>query len=88
MVELYTAATPNGWKVSITLEELGLPYEARAVDLLSLEQKEAWFLSLNPNGRIPVIRDRDNDMVVFESGAILLYLADKTGRLMPTEAEG
>jgi glutathione S-transferase/GST-like protein len=86
MIELLTAATPNGRKISIALEELALPYSVRAIDLARLEQREPWFLALNPNGRIPVIIDHDaQDFVVFESGAILLYLADKTGRLLPSE---
>src|SRR3954451_20541774 len=86
MIELYTAATPNGWKVSIALEELGLPYTVRALSLGKLEQKEEWFLTINPNGRIPAIVDHDNgDFAVFESGAILIYLAEKTGQLLPRE---
>ncbi len=86
MIQLLTARTPNGFKVSVALEEMGLPYEVRPIDLMAGEQKEPWFLALNPNGRIPVIVDRDaDDFVVFESGAILLYLADKTGMLLPTE---
>ena len=89
MIDLYTAATPNGHKVSIALEELGLPYSVRIVDLSALEQREPWFLALNPNGRIPVIVDHDeDDFAVFESGAILLYLAEKTGRLMPADPKG
>lgn len=85
MIDLYTAATPNGHKASVTLEELGLPYEVRAVDLSKGEQKLAWFLRLNPNGRIPVIVDRDeDDLAVFESGALMIYLAEKAGRLLPT----
>ena len=60
MIDLYTAATPNGWKVSIALEELGLPYQVHAIRLEKLEQKEPWFLALNPNGRIPAIVDRSN----------------------------
>lgn len=83
MIDLYTASTPNGQKASIALEELELPYEAHAIDLGTREQKQDWFLELNPNGRIPVIVDRSNDdLVVFESGAILLYLAERTGRLL------
>lgn len=86
MITLYTASTPNGWKASIALEELGIDYEVRPIDLMAGEQKEEWFLALNPNGRIPVIVDHDgDDFPVFESGAILLYLADKTGRLLPKE---
>jgi len=87
-IELFTAATPNGWKVSIALEELGLPYTVRPISLGALEQKEEWFLKINPNGRIPAIIDHDNgDFAVFESGAILLYLAEKTGRLLPAESK-
>jgi GST-like protein len=89
MIDLYTAPTPNGWKVSVTLEELGLPYEVHPINLSANQQKEEWYLKLNPNGRIPTIVDRDNDdFAVFESGAILLYLAEKTGRLMPSDAKG
>lgn len=89
MIELFTSATPNGHKVSIALEEMGIPYEARAIELSSLEQKEPWFLKLNPNGRIPVIVDHDNDnFAVFESGAILNYLANLSGKLMPSDAKG
>lgn len=89
MIDLYTAATPNGHKVSIALEELGLPYTVRVVGLSALEQRQPWFLELNPNGRIPVIVDRAaGDFTVFESGAILMYLAEKTGRLMPADAKG
>ena len=74
MIELYTAATPNGHKISIALEELGLPYALRVLDLAKQEQKEAWFLAINPNGRIPAIVDRDaNDFAVFESGAIMIF---------------
>ncbi len=86
MIDLYTAATPNGYKPSIALEELELPYTVHPINLGKLEQKEEWFLKLNPNGRIPVIVDRENhDFVVFESGAILLYLAETTGRLIPAD---
>ena len=89
MIELYTAGTPNGHKASITLEELGLPYRVHRVDLLKGEQKQPAFLKMNPNGRIPVIVDREADgFVVFESGAIMLYLAEKTGQLMPKDARG
>jgi len=89
MIDLYTAPTPNGWKASVTLEELQLPYEVHAINLTQNEQKEPWYLKLNPNGRIPTIVDRDNgNFTVFESGAILIYLAEKTGRLMPTDTNG
>ena len=88
MIDLYTAATPNGRKASIMLEELELPYEATWFDLGELRQKEPWFLKLNPNGRIPAIVDRDEgEFAVFESGAILIYLAEKTGRLLPAETK-
>lgn len=86
MITLYTASTPNGIKASITLEELGLPYKVRSISLSKLEQKEDWFRQINPNGRIPAIVDHDNDnFAVFESGAILIYLAKKTGKLLPTD---
>ena len=89
MIELYSAPTPNGWKASVALEELGLEYNVNAIDLMEGEQKKPEFLAMNPNGRIPVIVDRDNDdFVVFESGAILIYLAEKTGKLMPTDVKG
>lgn len=89
MIDLYTASTPNGWKASVTLEELGLPYEVKAIDMQSGEQKQDWFLKINPNGRIPAIIDRDEgDFAVFESGAIMLYLAEKTGKLLPADAKG
>jgi GST-like protein len=86
MIDLYTAATPNGHKISIALEELALPYDLHELDLSTNVQKEDWFLAINPNGRIPAIVDRAADnFAVFESGAILIYLAEKTGRLMPSD---
>lgn len=92
MITLYTWTTPNGRKVSIALEELGLPYEVRPVDITRNEQFAPEFLALNPNHRIPVIVDSDGPdgapITVIESGAILLYLAEKTGRLLPTDARG
>jgi glutathione S-transferase len=89
MIELFTAATPNGWKASIALEELGMEYRVRRIALDKKEQKEPWFLKINPNGRIPAIVDHDNDhFTVFESGAILIYLAEKAGALLPTDAKG
>lgn len=89
MIDLYTAATPNGWKASVALEELGLPYSVQPLDLRAGDQKKPEFLKINPNGRIPAIVDREaGDFAVFESGAILLYLAEKTGRLLPTDAKG
>ena len=89
MIDLYTSSTPNGHKVSVALEELGLPYTVQAIDLSSGAQKTEAFLRINPNGRIPAIVDRGaGDFAVFESGAILVYLAEKTGRLMPPDAKG
>jgi GST-like protein len=86
VIELYTASTPNGHKASCTLEELELPYEVHPIDLSTGEQRTEAFLSVNPNGRIPAIIDRsENDLAVFESGAIMIYLAEKTGRLLPTD---
>lgn len=86
MIDLYTAATPNGHKVSIALEEMQLPYELHVLSFNKKEQKAPEFLAINPNGRIPAIIDRDNDnFAVFESGAILWYLAEKTGQLLPQE---
>ncbi len=88
MIDLYTASTPNGHKASCTLEELGVAYETHAVNLSANEQKQDWFIAMNPNGRIPVIVDRAaNDFTVFESGAIMVYLAEQAGRLLPTEAQ-
>ncbi|MBU0590074.1 MAG: glutathione S-transferase N-terminal domain-containing protein [Gammaproteobacteria bacterium] len=89
MIDLYTAATPNGHKVSIALEEMALPYEMHVLNLSQGEQKQADFLAINPNGRIPAIVDRsEDDFAVFESGAILVYLAEKTGQLMPSDVKG
>ena len=89
MIELFTAATPNGWKASITLEELALPYKVRRIDFDKREQKEPWYLQINPNGRIPTIVDHDNGgFAVFESGALMIYLAEKAGKLLPTDVKG
>jgi GST-like protein len=89
MIELFTAATPNGWKASITLEELALPYKVRRIDFDKREQKEPWYLKINPNGRIPTIVDHDNGgFAVFESGALMIYLAEKAGKLLPTDVKG
>ena len=86
MIELYTAGTPNGKKISIALEEMGLKYKVISLDLGKLEQKQEWYMKLNPNGRIPTIIDKDNDdFVVFESGAILIYLGEKTGKFLPED---
>jgi glutathione S-transferase/GST-like protein len=89
MIDLYTAATPNGHKVSIALEEMGLPYTLKVLELSKNAQKEPWFLAINPNGRIPAIVDHEaGDLAVFESGAILLYLAEKTGKFLPADVVG
>jgi len=89
MIDLYTSQTPNGWKASIMLEETGLPYEVHAINLGSGDQKKPEYLEINPNGRIPTIVDRDEDnFAVFESGAILVYLAEKTGKFLPTDRKG
>ena len=88
MIELYTSPTPNGYKASVVLEELELPYNVHAVDLQSGDQKTPEFLVINPNGRIPAIIDCDfDDLPIFESGAIMIHLAEKTGKLLPTEAK-
>lgn len=88
MIHLYTSSTPNGYKASIMLEECGLEYEFTYIRLGKLQQKEDWFLKMNPNGRIPVIVDKDNDdFVVFESGAILIYLAEKADKFLPVDVK-
>ncbi|MDH0747817.1 glutathione S-transferase N-terminal domain-containing protein [Pseudomonas sp. GD03842] len=88
-IELYTYDTPNGRKISVALEEFGLPYQVRIVDLGRGQQFEADFLAISPNNKIPAIRDPDGPgaqpITVFESGAILLYLAEKTGRFLPRD---
>ena len=89
-LQLYSLPTPNGVKVSIMLEEIGLPYEVHLIDFNKDDQKTPEFLSLNPNGKIPAIIDPDGPggkpLGLFESGAILQYLADKTGKLLPGDA--
>lgn len=88
MIHLYTAATPNGHKASIMLEECEIDYEFTHIELGEMQQKQDWYLQMNPNGRIPVIVDHGNDeFVVFESGAILLYLAELSGCFLPTNAK-
>ena len=88
MIELYTSPTPNGYKISVALEELDIPYKVHVVNLQSGDQKKPKFLELNPNGRIPVIVDTDNDnLSIMESGAQLIYLAEKAGKLLPTETK-
>lgn len=89
MIDLYTSPTPNGWKASITLEELEIPYEVKTINLLEGDQKKPEFLAINPNGRIPAIVDRaEGDFAVFESGAVMIYLAEKAGRLLPADVKG
>ena len=83
MIELYTAATPNGYKASIMLEECGLEYRPHFIDMAAQEQKTPEFLAINPNGRIPAIVD--DGFPVFESGAILIWLAEKTGKFLPSD---
>lgn len=85
MIDFYTAATPNGYKVAIMLEECGLEYMPHFIDMAAQEQKAPEFLAINPNGRIPAIVD--DDFAVFESGAILIWLAEKTGKFLPTDAK-
>ena len=85
-IKLYTAVAPNGRKVSIALEELSLPYEVVSVDLASGEQNQEAFLALNPNNKIPVIDD--DGQIIWESGAILLHLAEKYGGLLPKDPRG
>ena len=89
MIELYTSPTPNGYKTSVALEELEIPYNVHVVNLMSGDQRNPEFLKLNPNGRIPVIVDTDNDnLAIMESGAQLIYLAEKAGRLLPSDVKG
>lgn len=89
MIDLYTAPTPNGHKASCTLEALEIPYETHFVNISDGEQHKPEFRTINPNGRIPAIVDREMDnFAVFESGAIMIYLAEKAGRLLPTDARG
>jgi GST-like protein len=85
-ITLYTAPTPNGWKISIALEEMGLPYEVKVINFATNEQKSDWYVKLNPNGRIPALLD--DDFALFESGAILIYLAEKTGKFLPRDVQG
>lgn len=85
MIDLYTFTTPNGRKASIMLEEIELPYTVHVIDITKGDQFTPEFVAINPNSKIPAIVDRDADMTVFESGAILIYLAEKTGKLLPTD---
>ncbi|MDD9856870.1 MAG: glutathione S-transferase N-terminal domain-containing protein, partial [Gammaproteobacteria bacterium] len=86
MIDLYTWSTPNGRKVSVMLEEIGMPYTAHAIDIMNDEQFDDDFLRISPNNKIPAIVDRDTGMSLMESGAILLYLAEKSRRFMPADA--
>lgn len=89
MIDLYTAPTPNGHKASCTLEALGLEYNTHFVNIGEGEQRKPEFLAINPNGRIPAIVDHElGDLPIFESGAIMIHLAEKTGKLLPTDAKG
>ena len=87
VIDLYTWTTPNGRKVSIALEELGLPYTVHAIDISKDEQFAPDFLKIAPNNRIPAIVDRNTNIALMELGAILIYLADKTGKLLPRSGE-
>jgi GST-like protein len=87
VIDLYTWTTPNGRKVSIMLEELGLPYTSHPIDISKDEQFKPEFLKISPNNRIPAIVDRDNGYHLMESGAIMMYLAEKTGKLMPKDLD-
>ena len=87
MIDLYTWSTPNGRKASIMIEEVGLPYTVHPIDIGKDEQFKPEFLKISPNNRIPAIVDLDNGFSVFESGAILIYLADKTGKLLARDGE-
>src|SRR3569832_29412 len=84
MNDLNTFTTPNGRKASLMLEEVGLPYNVHKIDITKGEQFTPEFVAINPNSKIPAIADRDTGITVFESGAILIYLAEKTGKLLPT----
>ncbi|WP_254563450.1 glutathione S-transferase N-terminal domain-containing protein [Oscillatoria sp. HE19RPO] len=87
MIDLYTFPTPNGRKVSILLEELGISYNVHKIDITQGQQFSQDFVEINPNSKIPAIIDHDTEITVFESGAILMYLAEKTGKLLPRETK-
>ena len=87
MIHLYTWSTPNGRKASIMLEEIGLPYDVHAINITKDEQHDPEFLKISPNNKIPAIVDHDTGMALMESGAILMYLAEKTGQFMPPDGE-
>jgi GSH-dependent disulfide-bond oxidoreductase len=88
VIDLYTTSSPNGFKVTIALEELALPYTVHHIKIASGDNRQPAFLALNPYGRIPVIVDRETNITLFESAAILLYLAEKTGQLLPHDNKG
>ena len=88
VIDLYTTSSPNGFKATIALEELALPYTVHHIKIGSGDNRQPAFLSLNPYGRIPVIVDRETNITLFESAAILLYLAEKTGQLLPSDSKG
>jgi GST-like protein len=88
MIDLYTWTTPNGRKVSILLEELGVPYTAHPIDITKDDQFAPDFLKISPNNKIPAIKDHDNGLCLMESGAIMWYLADKYGQFLPDDAIG
>ncbi|MEH6752475.1 MAG: glutathione S-transferase N-terminal domain-containing protein, partial [Paracoccaceae bacterium] len=88
MIDLYTWTTPNGRKVSILLEELGVDYTAHAIDITADAQFAPDFLAISPNNKIPAIKDHDNGLTLMESGAIMWYLADKYGQFLPLDAIG
>lgn len=85
MIDLYTFTTPNGRKASIMLEEVELPYNVHKIDITKNDQFTPEYIAINPNSKIPAIVDRDTDITVFESGAILMYLAEKTGKFLPPD---
>jgi GST-like protein len=85
MIDLYTFTTPNGRKASIMLEEVELPYNVHKIDITKNDQFTPEYIAINPNSKIPAIVDRDTDITVFESGAILMYLAEKTGKFLPAD---
>jgi GST-like protein len=87
VIDLYTWTTPNGRKASIMLEEIGLPYTVHPIGISKDEQFKPEFLKISPNNRIPAIVDRDTGMSLMESGALMIYLADKTGKLLPKQGE-
>jgi len=88
VIDLYTTSSPNGFKATIALEELALPYTVHHIKIASGDNRQPAFLSLNPYGRIPVIVDHETNITLFESAAILLYLAEKTGQLLPSDSKG